>query len=129
MINLISTIVCEDVLSNAAGRMTLYSIFRDLWADVYPAEVVRLHVVTTWFNTGPTPQTVMARTVVLSDSQDLLGEAIFSFSVAPNAYHTQISRFRSLIFPAPGIYRVQVQAGTDIVADLPFFLVAPKGEA
>lgn len=125
-LKLVSTIICDDVLTNAAGRVTLYSVFRDLWADAYPAEVVRLHVVTTWLNAGVSPETATARVAVLApDGRELIGDAAFSFTVGPNTYHTQIGRFRSLVFPAPGIYRVQVQVGTDIAADLPLFLVAP----
>ena len=51
------------------------------------------------------------------------------FTVRPNTYHTQISRFRGLVFPAPGTYHVQVQAGTEVVADIPLFLMAPPAEA
>lgn len=124
-LRLVAVVICDDVLTNAAGRVTLYSVFHDLYADTYPAEVVRLHVVTTWLNTGTTPETVTARVAVLSpDGQELVGDAAFTFTVGPCAYHTQISRFRSLVFPAAGIYRVQVQMGTEVVADLSLALVA-----
>ncbi len=128
-LRLVSVVICDDVLTNAAGRLTLYSVFRDLWADAYPAEVVRLHVVTTWLNTGAAPCTATARTALLSpDGQELIADTAFTVAVGPGAYHTQIGRFRNLVFAAPGVYRVQVQAGTEVLADLPLLLVAPPAE-
>jgi len=127
-LSLVSVVICDDVLVNAAGRITLYAIFRDLWADTYPAEVVRLHITTTWLNTSQADREVVERVVILSDGGDLVADAASTFTVCAGAYHSQISRFRALVFPEPGTYRVQVQAGPEVVADLPLFLVAPPTE-
>jgi len=126
-LRLTSTVICDDVLANAAGRVTLYSVFRDLYADAYPAEVVRLHVVTTWLNPTPSVQQVVERVTILSPDQDdeLVADVAAQITVRPHTYHTQISRFRTLVFPAPGAYRVQVHTGTEMAADIPLFLMAP----
>ena len=133
-LRLVSTVVCDDVLINAGGRVTLYSIFRDLLADGYPTMVVRLHVVTTWLNPSAQDRQVIERVAILSpDGGELLADAATTFTVGPGLYHSQISRFRDLLIPAPGTCRVQVlrhcpgqaQAGTELVADLPLLMVAP----
>ena len=126
-LQLVSVVVCDDVLVNVAGRVTLYSIFRDLFADAYPAGVVRLHVVTTWLNSAHADREVevVERVAILSpDGVELVADAAATFTIAAGMYHSQISRFRDIVFPEPGTYRVQVQAGPEVVADLPLFLTA-----
>ena len=127
-LNLVSVVICDDVLVNVADRITLYSVFRDLYADGYPAQVVRLHVVTTWLNETSGAQQAVERVVILSPDGELVADVAAQFTLRPDTYHTQISRFRNLIFPVPGLYRVQVQRETEVVADLPLFLMAPPAE-
>ena len=127
-LHLTSVVVCDDVLANGSGRLALYAVFRDLYADRFPAEVVRLHVVTTWLNQGPLDETVVERVAVLGPDEALIGDGAASFTVRAGRYHTQVSRFRDLVFPAPGAYRVAVQRGAEVAADLPLFLIAPEDE-
>ena len=127
-VRLTSTVICDDVLVNAADRITMYGIFRDLAASGFPAEIVRLHVVTTWFNDSAQAANVIQRVVVLSPEGDLVSDQAVTIDVSAGAYHTQITRFLDTVFPVPGTYRVQVQAGTEIVADLPLFSMTPTNE-
>ena len=124
-LRLVSTTICDDVLQNPAGRLTLHAIFRDLHADAYPAEVVRLHAVTTWFNGAQAAREVIERVAITAPDGELVADAATTFSVQAGAYHSQISRFRWLVLPTPGVYRVQVVAGAEVVADLPLLAAAP----
>ena len=124
--HLTSVVVCDDVLTNGAGRLALYAVFRDLYADRFPAEVVRLHVVTTWLDQNDFDETVVERVAILGSGEELIGDGAATFTVRAGLYHTQVSRFQDLVFPAPGAYRVVVQRGAEVVADLPLFLVAPE---
>jgi hypothetical protein len=127
-VRLVSTVVCDDVLVNAADRTTLYGIFRDMWASGYPAEVVRLHVVTTWFNPTQAAREVTERVAILAPDGELVADAAITFTVGPGWYHSQVSRFRDLVAVAPGQYRVQVQAGTELVEDLPLLMTGPASD-
>lgn len=124
-VRLVSTVVCDDVLVNAADRMTMYSVFRDMGASGYPAEVVRLHIVTTWYNPTQMEREVIERVAILAPDGELVADAAVSFTVGPGWYHTQVSRFRDLVALVPGRYRVQVQAGTELVQDLPLLMTGP----
>jgi hypothetical protein len=127
MVRLISTVVCDDVLMNPADRVTLYSVFRELWADAYPAAVVRLHVVNTWLNSDAADRGIVERVTILApDNETLVAEAAGTLTVGTRGYHTQVNRFRDLIFPEPGTYRVQVQRDAELVADLPLILAGPS---
>lgn len=127
MTRLISTVICDDVMENAAGRLSLYAIFRDLWADKYPASVVRLHVVNTWFNAGDTNREIVERVAIVSpDGETIVGEAAGTLVVLAGKYYTQINRFRSLVFPTPGVYRVQVQQDSELLRDIPLLLEGPS---
>ena len=128
-LQLVSSVICDDVLLNAANRLSLYAVFRDLWADGFPARVVRLHVVTTWYNGDDVPGELIERvTIATPDGETLVGESVTTVSVDAEAYHTQVSRFRDLTFPHPGAYRVQVQAGPRRRVDLPLVVVGPDPE-
>jgi hypothetical protein len=124
-LKLISTIICDDVLRNPGGWLSLYTLFREVYADAYPTTLVRMHVVTTWLNESARTRQVIQRVAVLSPEGELVADQAARFDVGPGAYHTQITRFLDTVFIAPGTYRVQVQAGTEIVADLPLFLMPP----
>ena len=134
-VRLVSTVVCDDVLVNAADRMTMYSVFRDMGASGYPAEVVRLHVVTTWYNPTQREREVTERVTILAPDGELVADAAARASApiaarsrtcGPGWYHTQVSRFRDVVALVPGRYRVQVQAGTELVQDLPLLMIGPS---
>lgn len=126
-LQLVSVVICDDVLVNGAGRVTLYSIFRDLFADAYPASVVRFHVVTTWFNSAQIDREVVERVaILLPNGIELIADAAATFTIPAGMYHSQISRFRDVIFPVPGIYHVQVQIGSKIMTDLSLFLTTEE---
>jgi hypothetical protein len=127
-LRLISTVICDDVLRNPGGWLSLYTLFREVYADAYPTTLVRMHVVTTWLNESAQMASVIQRVAVLSPQGELVADQAATVDVGPGAYHTQITRFLDTVFLAPGTYRVQVQAETDIVADLPLFLMTPTNE-
>jgi hypothetical protein len=124
-LRLISAIICDDVLRNPGGWLSLYTLFREVYADVYPTTLVRMHVVTTWLNESAQTRQVVQRVAVLSPQGELVADQAATIGVGPGAYHTQITRFLDTIFAVPGTYRVQVQTGTEIVADLPLFSMPP----
>jgi hypothetical protein len=127
-LRLISTVICDDVLRNPGGWLSLYTLFREVYADAYPTTLVRMHVVTTWLNESPQTANVIQRVAVLSSEGELVADQSATIDVGPGTYHTQITRLLDTIFVAPGTYRIQVQAGTEIVADLPLFLMMPPDE-
>ncbi len=123
----VSVVVCEDVLANPSGRLTLYNLFRDLTADGFPATLPRLHVVTTWYNPQKDDGRALIRVAILAPDGSLVGDATATISVALGAYHTQVSRFRDLVLPEPGTYRVQVAQESRIVSDLPLTVIGTGG--
>jgi hypothetical protein len=90
---------------------------------------VRMHVVATWLNESAQARQVIQRVAVLSPEGELVADQAARFDEGPGAYHTQITRFLDTVFVVPGTYRVQAQAGTEIVADLPLFLMPAASEA
>ena len=124
-LRLISTVICDDVLRNPGGWLSLYTLFREVYADAYPTTLVRMHVVTTWLNESAQTRQAIQRVAILSPQGELVADQAAGLDVGPGAYHTQITRFLDTVFVAPGTCRVQVQAGTEIVADLPLFSMPP----
>lgn len=122
--DLIAVVICEDVLVNPSGRLTLYNIFQDLATDRFPAALPRLHVTTTWYNSLPEQVQTVVQVGIVAPDGTLVGNAAVTITVAPGAYHTQISRFRDLVFPIPGNYQIQVQRGSRQMCNLPLMVAA-----
>jgi hypothetical protein len=127
-LRLISIVICDDVLRNPGGWLSLYTLFREVYADAYPTTLVRMHVVTTWLNELAQTRQVIQRVAVLSPQGELVADQAATVDVGPGEYHTQITRYLDTVFVTPGTYRVQVQAGTEVVADLPLFLMPAASE-
>ena len=118
-----SSLVCEDVLTNPAGRLTLYNVSFTLFADAWPALFPRLVVVNTW-RTDEVGEHVDERVSVLApDGSTSVADGLASFDVPPQAEHSQISAFRGVTFPVPGVYRVQVWRNGEMAMTYPLTLV------
>ena len=63
-LKLLSTVVCDDVLRNPSDWLSLYSLFREVHADVYPTTLVRMHVVATWLYKSARVESVIQRVAV-----------------------------------------------------------------
>ena len=114
---LISTVVCEDVLSDAEGNLTIYRVFRRVIAGRFPAVMRRLYVVTTWLGEG----TAQQRTLILSPDK---AEALYDCAGQVNLMGDQqvpfVNRFQWLAWPAPGVYWLRVLNGQQpLLADIP----------
>lgn len=118
-LKLVSVAVCEDMLANPSGRLTLYNLFHDLTADDFPALLPRLHLVTTWYNPAQESAQALVRVLILSPDESLAADAAVTVRVAAGTYHTQVTRFRDLVLPVTGTYRVQVLQQSELLADLP----------
>ena len=120
---LISTMLCEDVLSDAEGNLTIYRVFRRVVAGRFPAVMRRLFVVTTWLGEGAVQQ----RTLILSPDK---AEALYDCAGQVNLIGEQqvpfVNRFQWLAWPAPGVYWLRVLNGQQpLLADIPIRVEGP----
>ena len=120
---LISTLLCEDVLSDAEGNLTIYRVFRRVVAGRFPALMRRLYVVTTWLGEGTVPQ----RTLILSpDKAEVLYDCAGLVQLTGDQQVPFVNRFQWLAWPAPGVYWLRVLSDQQPqLADIPIRVEGP----
>jgi hypothetical protein len=111
---LVSTLLCEDVLSDAEGNLTIYRVFRRVSAGRFPAMMRRLYVVTAWLGEG----TVSQRVLILSaDKTDVLYDCAGQIVLNGEQQVPFVNRFQWLVWPAPGVYWLRVLSGQQPLLD------------
>ena len=125
---LLSLCVCEDVLTNMAGRISLVNLFRDLYAERFPA-LARLNVVCTWLHEdAPTREPFIQRIVWLApDRTTSIAESAETIWLGDTTIqHTQVARFAPLALSVAGTYRFQVWLGPQVVCEMPLAVVQTR---
>jgi len=122
---LVAAFLCADVLTNPGGRLSAYNILLDVSADRYPTMLPYLVAVGVWMHEAPEVRLCTTRVVVLSPDRTVsLAEAADRFSLGGEVVrHVSVHRFRNVLLPEAGVYRVQFLLGTEIVQDIPLVAV------
>ncbi len=120
---LISTLLCEDTLTDVEGNLTIYRVFRRVLAGQFPAMMRRLDVVTTWLGTGLVQQRVV---ILTPDKAEILYDCTGSVSVDSEQQVPFVNRFQWLVWPAPGVYWLRVLADLHpMMEDIPMRVAGP----
>ena len=122
---LVAAFLCADVLTNPGGRLSAYNLLLDISADRYPTVLPYLVAVGVWMHEAPEVRLCTTRVVVLSPDRAVsLAEAADRFSLGGEVVrHVSVHRFRHMLLPEVGVYRVQFLLGTEIVQDIPLVAV------
>ncbi len=120
---LVSTMLCEDTLTDVEGNLTIYRVFRRVIAGQFPAMMRRLDVVTAWLGTGAVQQ----RAVILApDKAEILYDCSGSVSLDGEQQVPFVNRFQWLVWPAPGVYWLRVLADQQPAGDdIPICVAGP----
>lgn len=101
-----SVILCENVLSDLDGRTALFNVFPVFRAGVFPATAAFMVVTFVLGEAGDRPGTL--RIAVVDSDGNLIGESRAPVPAqGPGGQFLQISRFAGVVFPRPGLYRVE----------------------
>ena len=115
MPHLLSTLVCEDLLTNPDGALSLYrAVFKRQTSSLFPAQLRCLYVVTIWIGEGRIDQRVL---ILSPDKTDVLYDCFGKIELAGDQQVSFANRFQWIVWPAPGTYWVRVLNGTQPVSD------------
>ena len=122
---LASTFLCADVLTNPGGRLSIYNILLDISAERFPTVLPYLVAVGIWMHEAPDMRFCATRVVIVNPDGDVaLADSTDSFSLGGAVVrHISVHRFRGVLLPEPGTYRVQFLLGTEVVQDIPLVAV------
>jgi len=120
--------IAEDALTNPAGRLSLYNLFAERYAAVWPAVAERLVVACIWVREGER-RTHSQRVAVLSPAGELVDETGGEFEIGgQRMFHIHVHHFHGIVLPGPGSYRVQAWLDRALMADLPLAAISTQGE-
>ncbi len=122
-VRLISTMLCEDTLTDVEGNLTVYRVFRRVLAGQFPAMMRRLDVVTAWLGESVVQQRVV---ILTPDKAEVLYDCTGSVSLDGEQQVPFVNRFQWLVWPAPGVYWLRVLADQQpITEDIPVRVAGP----
>src|SRR5512136_617563 len=120
---LISTMLCEDTLTDVEGNLTIYRVFRRVLAGQFPAMMRRLDVVTAWLGMGVLQQRVV---ILTPDKAEVLYDCTGSVSLDGEQQVPFVNRFQWLVWPDPGVYWLRVLVDQQPAAeDIPIRVAGP----
>jgi len=122
---LVSALLCADVLTNPGGRLSIYNILLDVSAERFPTVLPYLVAVGIWMHEAPDMRFCATRVVIVNPGGDVaLADSTDSFSLGGAVVrHISVHRFRGVLLPEPGTYRLQFLLGAEVVQDIPLVAV------
>ena len=121
------TIFCDDVRLEVGNKLSLMGVFREIVVQHFPVTVMKFAVVSQWRGEGRHLSEVRITT---ADRQQML---VLSdpapFEIMAGGVANNVSFFFNVVFPAPGLYRVQTLIDSTLAdeQDLALFQVDPTG--
>ncbi len=126
-LELVYTIFCDDVRLEVGNKLSLMGVFREVVVQRFPVTVMKFAVVSQWRGEGRHLSEVRITTedrqqmLVLSDPAP--------FEIMAGGVANNVSFFFNVVFPAPGLYRVQTLIDSTLAdeQELALFQVDPTG--
>jgi hypothetical protein len=124
--NLQFSVLCDDVRREENGKFILIGLFEAINAKIFPATHQTLFVVNRWCK-GEGTFTQKIRIVNPNDKAIVFQTDEQAFELADiDRHHTLVSRFNSLVFPAPGKYWVEILLDSELFLNYPIILKEVK---
>ena len=121
------TIFCDDVRLEVGNKLSLMGVFREIVVQHFPVTIMKFAVVSQWRGAGRHLSEVRITTedrqqmLVLSDPAP--------FEIMAGGVANNVSFFFNVVFPAPGLYRVQTLIDSTLAdeQELALFQLDPTG--
>ncbi|HLM56439.1 MAG TPA: hypothetical protein VK422_10020 [Pyrinomonadaceae bacterium] len=121
------TLFCDDVRLEVGNKLSLMGVFREIVVQHFPVTIMKFAVVSQWRGEGRHLSEVRITTedrqqmLVLSDPAP--------FEIMAGGVANNVSFFFNVVFPAPGLYRVQTLIDSTLAdeQELALFQVDPTG--
>ena len=119
-LQLIYTLLCDDVRLEMGNKISLMGIFQNIMVEKLPISLIKFAVVNHWRGNGfhQTEVRIMSpdknTTVVTSQPTNI--------ELAPGGFTDNVSFFVNVVFPQPGTYWVQTLADTKLMQEFPLIV-------
>lgn len=122
--NLIYTLMCDDVRIEMGNKISLMGIFQNIMVEKLPVSLIKFAVINHWRGEGSHETEVRilspdrANLVVTSQPTPI--------DLAPGGFTDNVSFFVNVVFPQAGTYWVQTLCDRQVMEEFPL-IVADQG--
>jgi len=119
-LQLIYTLLCDDVRIEMGNKISLMGIFQNIMVEKLPVSLIKFAVINHWRGEGNHQTEVR---IVSPDKQNMVVTSQpTSIELAPGGYTDNVSFFVNVVFPDAGTYWVQTIANTVVLDELPLIV-------
>jgi hypothetical protein len=119
-LNLIYTLLCDDVRIEMGNKISLMGIFQNIMVEKLPVSIVKFAVINHWSGEGN------HSTEVRIMSPDKMNLVVTSqptpIELAPGGFTDNVSFFMNVVFPTAGTYWVQTLADSSMMEEFPLIV-------
>lgn len=116
-LELVYTIICEDVRLEVGNRLSLMGVFENIAAQQWPISLIKFAVVNHWRGAGSYLSEV--RVLTPDRQQFIVASQPARFEIERGAFADNVSFFVNITFPAPGTYWVQTLVDATLFDERP----------
>lgn len=129
-LQLIYTILCDDVRLEAGNRISLMGVFQNIMVERLPISLIKFAVVNHW--TGEGTHLSEVRILTPDRKHPVVVSQPTRFEIAPGGHADNISFFVNVSFNEPGQYWVQSLIDSSLFNEQPLIVMdmrAPRPDA
>lgn len=119
-LQLIYTLLCDDVRIEMGNKISLMGIFQNIMVEKLPVSLIKFAVINHWMGEGN------HQTEVRILSPDKINLVVTSqptaIELAPGGFTDNVSFFVNVVFPSAGTYWVQTLADAVVLEEFPLIV-------
>ena len=119
-LNLIYTLLCDDVRIEMGNKISLMGIFQNIMVEKLPVSIVKFAVINHWSGEGNHSTEVR---IMAPDKMNLVvSSQPTPIELASGSFTDNVSFFMNVVFPTAGTYWVQTLADSTMVDEFPLIV-------
>ena len=119
-LQLIYTLLCDDVRIEMGNKISLMGIFQNIMVDKLPISLIKFAVINHWKGEGNHQTEV--RILSPDKSNLVVTSQPTAIDLAPGGFTDNVSFFVNVVFPSAGTYWVQTLADTVVLEEFPLIV-------
>jgi hypothetical protein len=119
-LQLVYTLLCDDVRLEAGNKISLMGVFQNIMVEKLPISLIKFAVVNHWRGAGNHDTEVR---ILAPDKNNLVVTSQpTQLELEPGGFTDNVSFFINVVFPAAGTYWVQTLADTVLLEEFPLIV-------
>jgi hypothetical protein len=119
-LQLVYTILCDDVRLEAGNKLSLMGVFQNIFVEKLPVALIKFAVLNHWRGSGGYLSEV--RILSPDKSHAVVMSQPTRFEIAPGGYADNVSFFVNTSFHQPGTYWVQTLINSNLYHEMPLMI-------